>query len=170
MLGFMPVEFLTDAQAAAYSRFTQPPSLAELERFFFLDDTDMALVNKRRGDYNRLGFSLQLGTARLLGSFLADPLDVPTEAVDVLAEQLGVTDPSRLKAYGEREKSRLEHQWEIAREFGYRDFPAVEAELVRWVDDRRGTPGMVRRRCSRGRWCGFGNGGSCCPGSLFSRD
>ncbi|QNE15148.1 DUF4158 domain-containing protein [Pseudarthrobacter sp. NBSH8] len=89
MLGFMPVEFLTDVQAAAYSRFTQPPSLAELERFFFLDDTDMALVNKRRGDYNRLGFSLQLGTARLLGSFLADPLDVPTEAVDFLAEQLG---------------------------------------------------------------------------------
>ncbi|WP_326969038.1 Tn3 family transposase [Arthrobacter sp. CG_A4] len=132
----MPVEFLTDVQAAAYSRFTQPPSLAELERFFFLDDTDMALVNKRRGDYNRLGFSLQLGTARLLGSFLADPLDVPTEAVDFLAEQLGVADPSCLKAYGEREKTRLEHQWEIAREFGYRDFPAVEAELVRWVDDR----------------------------------
>jgi hypothetical protein len=107
MLRFMPVEFLTDAQAGAYSRFTQPPSLAELERFFFLDDTDMALVNKRRGDYNRLGFSLQLGTARLLGSFLADPLDVPTEAVDFLAEQLGVADPSCLKAYGEREKTRL---------------------------------------------------------------
>jgi hypothetical protein len=35
MLGFMPVEFLTDVQAAAYSRFTQPPSLAELERFLF---------------------------------------------------------------------------------------------------------------------------------------
>lgn len=51
MLGVMPVEFLTDVQAAAYSRFTQPPSLEELERFFFLDDTDMALVNKRRGDY-----------------------------------------------------------------------------------------------------------------------
>lgn len=130
MLGFMPVEFLTDVQAAAYSRFTQPPSLAELERFFFLDDTDMALVNKRRGDYNRLGFSFQLGTARLLGSFLADPLDVPTEAVDSLAEQLGVADPSCLKAYGEREKTRLEHQWEIAREFGYRDFPAVEAGSV----------------------------------------
>ncbi|WP_427130513.1 DUF4158 domain-containing protein [Pseudarthrobacter sp. S9] len=54
----MPVEFLTDVQAAAYSRFTEPPSLAELERCFFLDDTDKALVNKRRGDYNRLGFSL----------------------------------------------------------------------------------------------------------------
>ncbi|WP_427130521.1 DUF4158 domain-containing protein [Pseudarthrobacter sp. S9] len=52
----MPVEFLTDVQAAAYSRFTEPPSLTELERCFFLDDTDKALVSKRRGDYNRLGF------------------------------------------------------------------------------------------------------------------
>lgn len=81
-----------------------------MERFFFLDDTDKALVNKRRGDYARLGFSLQLSTVRLLGSFLADPLDVPTEAVDFVAEQLRVADPSCLKAYGEREKTRLEHQ------------------------------------------------------------
>jgi len=104
--------------------------------FFFLDDVDKALVDKRRGDYNRLGFSLQLSTVRLLGAFLADPLDVPTEAVDFVAGQLGVADPSCLKAYGDREKTRLEHQWEIAREYGYRDFAAAEAELVRWVDDR----------------------------------
>lgn len=135
-VGVMPVEFLTDVQAAAYSRFIVPPSLAELERFFFLDDTDKALVNKRRGDHNRLGFSLQLGTVRLKGSFLADPLDVSTEMVDFVARQLGVADPSCLKAYGEREKTRLEHQWEISGEYGYRDFPAVEAELVKWVDDR----------------------------------
>ena len=136
MLGSMPVEFLTDVKAADYSRFTQPPSLAELERFFFFDDTDLALVNKRRGDYNRLGVSLQLGTVRLVGSVLADSLDVPTETVDFLAGQLGVVDPSCLKTYGEWEKTRLEHQWEIARELGYRDFPAVEDELVQWVDDR----------------------------------
>jgi hypothetical protein len=36
----VPVEFLTDDQAAGYGRFTGEPSRAELERFFFLDDTD----------------------------------------------------------------------------------------------------------------------------------
>ena len=132
----MPVEFLTDVQAAAYGRFTEAPSLAALERFFFLDDTDKALVNKRRGDYNRLGFSLQLGAVRALGAFLADPLDVPTEAVDFVAEQLGVADASCLKSYGDREKTRLEHQWEITREYGYREFAEAEGELMRWVDDR----------------------------------
>ena len=132
----MPVEFLTDVQAAAYGRFAEAPSRAELERSFFLDDADRALVNKRRGDHNRLGFSVQLGTLRLLGTFLADPLDVPTAAVDFVAEQVGVADPSCLKVYGEREKTRLEHQWEITREYGYREFVDMEAALARWVDDR----------------------------------
>jgi len=51
----VPVEFLTDAQAAAFGRFTGLPSQAELERFFFLDDADLGRVAPRRGAHNRLG-------------------------------------------------------------------------------------------------------------------
>jgi len=70
----VPVELLTDAQAAAFGRFTGAPSQAELERFFFLDDADLERVALRRGAHNRLGFSVQLATVRYLGTFLADPL------------------------------------------------------------------------------------------------
>jgi TnpA family transposase len=59
----VPVEFLSDAEASAYGRFSCAPSRVELERVFFLDDADRALVDRRRGVHNRLGFALQLGVA-----------------------------------------------------------------------------------------------------------
>ena len=55
----MPVEFLTDDEAAAYGRFAGPPAQADLERVFFLDDEDRALVGRRRGEHMKLGFALQ---------------------------------------------------------------------------------------------------------------
>jgi hypothetical protein len=42
----MPVESLSDEQAAAYGWFDEAPVRAELERFFFLDDADRGLLRK----------------------------------------------------------------------------------------------------------------------------
>lgn len=132
---------LEDFDATRYGGFAEAPSRQELERYCFLDDMDRELVAKRRGDHNRLGFALQLVTVRCLGTFLADPLDVPTVVVDYLASQLGIADASCVKAYLEREKTRFEHQWGIAREYGWRSFADVEEELARWIDDRAWTTG-----------------------------
>jgi TnpA family transposase len=137
----VPVDFLTDEQASAYARFAGAPSRTELERFFFLDDADRSVVEKRRSDTNRLGFAVQLGTVRQLGAFLADPVDIPTQVVDYVAGQLGIGDPSCLKTYAGRDKTRLEHQWEITRLHGYRDFASAEAELSTWIGDRAWTTG-----------------------------
>jgi hypothetical protein len=80
---------------------------------FFLDDEDMKLVGKHRGEHMRAGFALQLVTVRWLGTFLEDPLDVPGGVLDFVAgQQLGMTDPSTVKRYTEREHTRFEHQWE----------------------------------------------------------
>ncbi len=98
----MPVEFLTDEQAARYGRFVEVPSPAELDRLCFLDDADRALVAHRRGDVSRLGFALQLVTVRSLGTCLTDPLDVPTAVLDFVAEQLAIADPSCVKDYLKR--------------------------------------------------------------------
>ena len=96
--------FVTAGQVAAYGMFVGSPSVEELERFFFLDDDDRELVAKRRGDGNRLGFSLQLTTVRFLGTFLNDPTDVPSAVLDFVADQLGIADPSCVKTYMTRER------------------------------------------------------------------
>ena len=111
-------------------------SRVELERFFYLDDEDRKLVAGRRRDYNRLGFALQVVTVRQLGMFLADPLDVPPELVEYLAEQLGIEDSSCVKQYTERDKTKLEHAWEIQREYGLTSYSEVESELAAWVSDQ----------------------------------
>lgn len=127
----MPVDFLTDEQAAAFGRFAGCPPQAELERVFLLDDADWELVGARRGAHNKLGFALQLTTVRYLGTFLADPLEVPSAVVDFLAAQLDIVDASCVKSYTERTKTPYEHQWEIRRVCGYRDF----TEAVDQVDE-----------------------------------
>lgn len=118
----VPVEFLTDEQAEAYGKFVEVPTRPELERFFFLDDVDRELVEKRRGEHNRLGFALQMCTVRYLGLFLEDPLDVPWPVIEYLAEHLDVEDPSRVKRYTERQMTAYEHAWEIRDVYGYHQF------------------------------------------------
>lgn len=54
----MPVQFLSDEQAAAYGVFTGDPSATEVERFFYLDDADRNLVAQRRPDSHGWGICL----------------------------------------------------------------------------------------------------------------
>lgn len=129
----MPVEFLSDDEAAAYGRFPEVLTRAELDRWFFLADDDRELIAVHRGDHNRLGYALQLVTVRFLGTFLVDPLEVPQVAIDYLAEQLDVRDPSCLKRYGDRAKTRLEHVWEIRRALRLVEFMEARAGLESWV-------------------------------------
>lgn len=128
----MPVDFLSDEQAARYGHYNQEPDEAQLFRYFHLDDEDKRLVEAHRGEHNRLGFALQLCTARFLGTFLEDPTAVPAGAVRYVAAQIGVADPICLERY-HVPATRYLHTEEIRQRYGYREFSAVGLRLTRWL-------------------------------------
>jgi TnpA family transposase len=131
----MPVRFLTEEQKQRYGRYQGIPTDVQLNRYFHLDDADRRLLRARRGDHNRLGFAVQLGTVRFLGTFLANPIEVPPNVVDYLAQQLEVPCTSSLPTYLEREETRWGHTALIKRHYGYQDFSAQPAHwrFIRWL-------------------------------------
>lgn len=94
----MPVEFLTDEQTARCGRYQGDPTPEQLTQFFFLSEADLYLVAARRRPENELGFAVQLGTLRFLGTFLHNPLETPSVVVTHLAQQLRV-EPGEFRAF-----------------------------------------------------------------------
>lgn len=130
----MPVQFLTPEQRAHYGRYVGDPSADQLACYFYLDDTDHAVIGAKRGDHNRLGFALQLTTARFLGTFLEDPLDVPDSVLQTLSRQLQVTRLDQLSRYRHADQ-RWVHAAEIRLRYGFSDWshPTVGFRLSRWL-------------------------------------
>lgn len=131
----MPVDFLSEEQKSQYGRFSVEPSEDQLARYFHLDDLDMELTRRRRGNHNRLGFALQLTTVRYLGTFLANPIDVPEVVVGYLCKQLGIRNRISLEDYLVRQNTRWEHTDEIRQCYGYSDFSEQPEHwrMVRWI-------------------------------------
>ena len=134
----MPVDFLSETQRAAYSRYAGEPSAEQPARYFHLDAHDRSVIATRRGDENRLGFAVQLGTVRFLGIFLPRPTEVPDGVVRFVATQLGIRDTTSFARYAQRTATHREHASEIQKRYGYRPSsdPAESFQLLRWLYTR----------------------------------
>jgi TnpA family transposase len=130
----MPVGFLSQAQREHYGCYTGAPSPDDLDRYFHLDDVDLERIAHKRGDHNRLGFAVQLGTVRYLGTFLTDPLEVPAPVLQTLAKQLYIASLDGLGVYQTGEQ-RWDHVQEIRDQYGYVEItePLVGWRLTRWL-------------------------------------
>jgi TnpA family transposase len=128
----MPVEFLTEEQQRRYGRYTEEPSQLQLARYFHFDDRDRQLINRRQRDHTRLGFAIQLGTVRFLGTFLPNPTAVPDNVVIYVTHQLGLEDPDCLSQYASCD-THWDHANQIQQAYGYHDFydPREVFRLVR---------------------------------------
>jgi hypothetical protein len=140
---YLSSRFLSQEQQHSYGRYVGEPTSIQLANYFHLDDTAKTLVQKRRGDHNRLGFAIQLCTVRFLGTFLIDPIDVPQGVVGYLASQLEITDVDCLQNYLSRPTTHWVHAQTIKKHYGYCDFSSQPEHwrLLRWLYQRAWTGG-----------------------------
>ncbi|ABW14141.1 transposase Tn3 family protein [Parafrankia sp. EAN1pec] len=102
----MAIEYLSEEQVRRYGGFARDPSPGELEQSLRMDRATLALVASKRREANRLGWSVQWATVRMVGTFLTDPAEVPAVVAAFMAEQVGVVDPGCLKGYSTLEEMR----------------------------------------------------------------
>jgi len=150
----MSSRFLSDDQRARYGRYAGNPNDEQLARHFHLDAADRELVGQMRGTHNRIGFAVQLGTARFLGAFLDDPTQTPSAVITTMARQLGEAPTPCLASYRDS-RQRWRHAATIREHYGFRDLEEDRAagfRLTRWLyvlcwtgDDR---PGLLFDRAT----------------------
>ena len=108
----MPVQFLSQADHDRLNRFPEEITREELNSFFWLSPDDRQAISLIRGEYNRLGFALQLGCLKYLGFFPENLLQIPQVVAQYVAQQLEVV-PELLAFYGKRTSTQRHHQRQI---------------------------------------------------------
>jgi len=89
-----------------------------------------------QGDANQLGFAMQLTALRYLGFIPPGLTEAPAEAKRYLADQISAA-PNALERYGERPKTRREHQVKAMEHEGFRRAADQDLEQVQqWLTER----------------------------------
>lgn len=114
---------LTPAHLAAL--LAPPATEAEIARQYTLDARDLAIVRRRRGAHNRLGFAVQLCYLRYPGQATGADAAPPAGILAFVAQQVGVP-PEAWDEYARRDETRREHALELQAAFGYRPFTVRE--------------------------------------------
>lgn len=116
---------LPDSEGAAIARCT-------------LSDADMAAVNRRQGDANRLGFALQLCAFRHPGRLIQPGEIIPAPMLDFVAAQIGV-DPQVATTYAVTGTTHYRHSSDLQRLYGYRPCSGQAlTEMKAWLLDAAG--------------------------------
>jgi TnpA family transposase len=81
-------ELLSSSQREAIEAI--PVDRASLIEHYVLNEADLNLIRRRRGNRNRLGFAVQLALLRFPGRVLKPDETPPPEFLNFIARQLGV--------------------------------------------------------------------------------
>lgn len=129
----MSIEFLTQEQRINYKSFSHNLTDDKIATFFLLDNTEKSIIYTLREPYNQLGYAIQLGTVKLLGTFLDIPTQVPSNVVLYVSQQLNIDDDILFKYVNKRTIRR--HAQQIKEFYGYKDFheQPFHWHFVRWL-------------------------------------
>ena len=118
----MPVSFLSPAQRDNYAQYPDNLSSDIVASLFFLDDQDLEWIARKRGDFSRLGYALQLVTVRFLGAFITDFLALPHLVVERVASQISIAGTNECLSIYQVSRQRWQHNVEIRSRYGYVGF------------------------------------------------
>jgi TnpA family transposase len=114
-------EFLSQFERERFNSFPCPIAEQDVVQFFTLSEQDKELVCRRRGEHNRLGFSVQLCALRFLGFVPDDLAQLDKSALRFVARELGV-EAKGLAIYAVRAQTRSYHLSEIYTYLGFNPF------------------------------------------------
>lgn len=109
----MPVNFLSEDQKAGFGNYHGELTKEALARYFHLNDFDRMNTSEKRGDHNRLGYSVLLCTVRYIGRFPDLTTIIPIAVIDFLEKQLNIESGSELVNIFNSGKQRGQHIDEI---------------------------------------------------------
>jgi TnpA family transposase len=98
-----------------------PDTNDELIRHYTFSESDLSIINQRRGAANRLGFAVQLCYLRFPGIILGVDHPPSPPLLKLVADQLKVA-AERWDEYGQREQTRRNHLVELQIAFGFQIF------------------------------------------------
>lgn len=101
---------LTPAERAELFAF--PADEAELIRRYTLSTLDLSIIRRRRGDHNRLGFTVLLCCLRYPGFILSPDAEPPFPLLAIIGQQLQIS-PDVWPEYAQRAQTRREHLVEL---------------------------------------------------------
>ena len=131
----MPVDFLSPAQRENYGRYPNDLAPEFIANYFFLDDQDREWIRNKRGAFSRLGYALQLTTARFVGTFYSDLTEIPYKIIERIATQINVADIQNSLERYQKSEQRWRHTVEIRTRYGFTEFneEGIRFKLGRWL-------------------------------------
>ena len=122
---------LTEAQLRTLLAF--PAAEPDLIRHWTLSAADLAVIERRRGGHNQLGYALQLCAFRYPGRLLRPGEVIPQTALQFVADQLRVS-ANAPAAYAARPQTRREQLDGLREAFGFRMFgPGQGRDMLTWL-------------------------------------